>query len=303
VKAIAAGAGFSLALLTNGQVFAWGYNGDGGLGQGTTSTSGCKCVPAALRVTGLSGVTAIAASGLAPQGLALLSDGSVKGWGSNDGGQLGNGCPAGNSATCPTPVTVGGVSGATAIATSGDHSLALLDNGTIVAWGDNRGGYLGDGSTGGPSTCYSSTPCSPTPVAVKSLNKVAGIATGLNLDLAVAPQPLNVFHIPRLHLINCRQCRVFGLRVMFPGPGIVEAKQAPRLGRAAVLSASKKPLLKSTRVKVTKAGTVKLKLHLTAVATRALKKKHKLPIRVLITYTPTGGSPARKTVTVTLRHY
>jgi hypothetical protein len=96
---------------------------------------------------------------------------------------------------------------------------------------------------------------------------------------------------------------VFGLRVLFPGPGIVEAKQAPRLGRAAVLSASKKPLLKSTRVKVTKAGTVKLKLHLTAVARRALKTKHKLRIAVLITYTPTGGSPARKTVTVTLRHH
>ena len=139
----------------------------------------------------------------------------------------------------------------------------------MLAWGDNRGGYLGDGSTGGPSTCYSSTPCSPTPVAVKSLNKVTGIATGLNLDLAVAPQPLNIFHVPHIPLINCRQCRVIGLRVMFPGPGIVEIRQALRSSRAAVLSASRKPLIKTTRVKLTKAGRATLKLALTAAARRS----------------------------------
>ncbi len=301
VKAIAAGAGFSLALLTNGQVYAWGYNADGELGQGTLSTSGCKCVPTAVQVTGLSGVTAIAASGFAQGGLALLTSGTVKGWGFNDGGQFGSGCPTGNTATCPTPVTVGGVSGATAIATSGDHSLALLHDGTMLAWGDNRGGYLGDGSPGGPSTCYSITPCSPTPVAVKSLNKVTGIATGLNLDLAVAPQPLNIFHVPHIPLINCRQCRVIGLRVMFPGPGIVEIRQALRSSRAAVLSAGKKPLIKPTKAKLRRAGRATLKLALTAAARRTLKK-HKLRIRVLITYTPTGGSPRSKTVTVTVRH-
>ncbi len=302
VKAIAAGAGFGLALSSDGHVYAWGYNADGELGQGTISSSGCRCVPAAVQVTGLSGVTAIAASGFAQGGLALLANGTVKGWGFNDGGQFGSGCPTGNTGTCPTPVAVSGVSGATAIATGGDHSLALLGNGTMLAWGDNRGGYLGDGSTGGPSTCYSFTPCSPTPVAVKSLNKVTGIAAGLNLDLAVAPQPLNIIHFPHVPLINCRQCRVIGLRVRFPGPGIVEVRQALRSGRAAVLSAAKKPLIKPASFKVTKAGTLKLKLHLTDAARRALRKKHKLQIRVLFRYAPTGGSPASKTVTVTVRH-
>ena len=69
-----------------------------------------------------------------------------------------------------------------------------------------------------------------------------------------------------------------------------------------MLSASKKPLIKKTKVKLIRAGRATLKLALTAAARRTLKK-HKLRFRVLITYTPTGGSPASKTVTVTVRRH
>ena len=84
VTAIAAGGEFSLALLSNGHVMAWGQGEEGKLGDGIINNSN---VP--VEVTGLSEVTAISAGG--KHALALQSDGRVKAWGSNKEGQLGNG--------------------------------------------------------------------------------------------------------------------------------------------------------------------------------------------------------------------
>lgn len=90
--------------------------------------------------------------------LALLADGSVMAWGSNEYGQIGNGGGSSGNITglpCPCqqyPVLVSGLGGAgtlagvTAIAAGGDHSLALLEDGSIVGWGRNDRGQLGDGT-------------------------------------------------------------------------------------------------------------------------------------------------------------
>lgn len=110
VKAIAAGRHFSLALLTNGTVMAWGENTFGQLGDGTTVSS-----DAPVAVAGLSGVTAIAAG--AEFSLALLSNGTVMAWGLNEHGRLGDGTITGpetcnSSLPCSTtPVPVSGLSG------------------------------------------------------------------------------------------------------------------------------------------------------------------------------------------------
>jgi alpha-tubulin suppressor-like RCC1 family protein len=140
VVAIAAGGMHSLALKSDGTVLAWGSNGFGELGNGTTTNS---LLPG--RATGFGGEVAAIAAGDGFT-LALRSDGTVLGSGINTNGQLGDGTTTNRL----TPVQVAGLgpsSGAVAIAAASAHSLALKGDGTVVAWGSNSGGRLGDGTT------------------------------------------------------------------------------------------------------------------------------------------------------------
>jgi hypothetical protein len=92
----------------------------------------------------LGGVKAIAAG--ETHGLALLANGTVWAWGGNSRGQLGDG----STADKDLPVQVlglggpGVLTGVKAIAAGGEHSLALLSDGTVLAWGANPEGQLGD---------------------------------------------------------------------------------------------------------------------------------------------------------------
>jgi len=86
-------------------------------------------------VPGLSGVTTVAAS---DHSVALLSDGTLRAWGRNNYGQLGNG----TFTHSDEPVTVSGLSGVIGIA-AGDHTVALLNDGTLRAWGRNDYGERG----------------------------------------------------------------------------------------------------------------------------------------------------------------
>jgi len=162
---------------------AWGSNHAGQLGTGNEAGSD---VPVA--VPGLSGVTALSTGSPSDCGgsncgghtLALLSNGTVMAWGSNGHGQLGNGSFSGpevcNSLPCSrTPVAVSGLTGVIAIAAGGEASLALLSNGTVMAWGFNHLGELGNGTTED----------SDVPVPVAGLSNVTGIAAGGAHSLAV----------------------------------------------------------------------------------------------------------------------
>jgi alpha-tubulin suppressor-like RCC1 family protein len=175
-ESVAAGEGSGFALLENGTVMAWGNNGAGELGDGTITQ---RNVP--VEVSGLSGVSAIAAG--ESHTLALLANGTVEAWGYNNYGQLGNGATGGPD-TCEsevpcstTPMPVSGLSEVKAIAAAGNHSLALLKNGTVMAWGDDTWGQLGDGSSGS-ATCTESLPCSTTPLKVQGLSGVKAISAG-----------------------------------------------------------------------------------------------------------------------------
>ncbi len=193
VRAIAAGDGHSLALLENGTVMAWGRNDEGQLGIGTTTgpetcMSELPCSTTPVQVNGLSGVKAIAAG--YNDSLALLENGTVMAWGEGQWGQLGNGteglASCGDELLCnPTPIAVRGLGGVTAIASGFTQSLALLENGTVMAWGLNGAGQLGIGTTAGPESCGWEIPCSRTPVAVSGLDNVTAIATGGLHDLAL----------------------------------------------------------------------------------------------------------------------
>ena len=185
VSAIAAGEAFGLALLSNGTVMAWGTNQRGELGNGsTTGPETCvegliACSRAPVPVPGLSNVTAIAAGG--EVALALLQSGKVMAWGRNVWGQLGNGSASEYS---DVPVEVQSLSNVTAISTGGTSSLALLNSGAVVAWGDNDSGQLGIGTTTGPQQCGESA-CSTAPLAVSGLSGVKSLAGGWIHNLAL----------------------------------------------------------------------------------------------------------------------
>ncbi|HEY4427319.1 MAG TPA: hypothetical protein VGN08_03870 [Solirubrobacteraceae bacterium] len=141
IKQVVAAGHYSLALLNDGTVRAWGGNLMGQLGNGTRQESTTPVV-----VKGLSNVTQIAASGC--HVIALLSNGTVMTWGGNAWGELGNGTSGNGSegAASLVPIPVSGLSGVVAVAAGGGDDVALLGNGTVVGWGENKYGVLGDGT-------------------------------------------------------------------------------------------------------------------------------------------------------------
>jgi alpha-tubulin suppressor-like RCC1 family protein len=153
-------------------VVGFGTNSAGRLGNGTTSDAS----QTPTTVFGLTGV--IATAGSQEDGYALRSDGAVWSWGSNGGGQLGNGssgvatepAPFGNNGRpfdSPVPVQVQGLSSIVAIA----PGLALKSDGTVWSWGTNDMFQLGDGNT-------DDTAIASTPVQVSGLTNAVAIAGG-----------------------------------------------------------------------------------------------------------------------------
>jgi alpha-tubulin suppressor-like RCC1 family protein len=74
---------------------------------------------------------------------ALLSDGTVRCWGNNDDGQLGDG----TTTDRPRPAVVARLSNVTAITAGQDHTCALRANFDLLCWGRNQFGQLGDATT------------------------------------------------------------------------------------------------------------------------------------------------------------
>ncbi|MEN6351441.1 MAG: hypothetical protein ABFD08_18875, partial [Syntrophomonas sp.] len=139
ITAISCGEGHSLALKSDGTVWAWGYNEYGQLGDGGTTD---QSTPE--QVQGLSGlITTVACGDL--YSMVLKSNGSVQSWGYNHSGQLGDG----TTTTRLSPVEVENLShevGDIASISAGcGFSLALKSDGTIMAWGNNYYGSLGNG--------------------------------------------------------------------------------------------------------------------------------------------------------------
>jgi hypothetical protein len=133
-------------LCADGTVAAWGYNNYGQLGTGDTVTRRNPVIVEPLGA--LAGKRVIAVAAGAYHSLALCSDGTVAGWGYNDEGELGDGSTA--RRMIPVATDHGGVLAGRKVAMirSGQyHTLARCTDGTVVSWGYNPRGQLGDGST------------------------------------------------------------------------------------------------------------------------------------------------------------
>ncbi|NLI74764.1 MAG: regulator, partial [Euryarchaeota archaeon] len=116
--AITAGTFHSIALKSDGTVWAWGRNSNGQLGIGNTTNRHSP-----VQVPGLTDVTAITAGYY--HSIALKSDGTVWAWGLNNYGQLG----IGNTTDQHSPVQVPGLTDVTAITAGHYHSIALKSDG------------------------------------------------------------------------------------------------------------------------------------------------------------------------------
>ena len=143
VATLALGGEHSCAATLGGAMRCWGRNREGQLGNGTAVDSA-----AVVDVAGLSGgVRAIAAGYF--HSCAVVSNGRVKCWGSNEYGELGNGGATGSGARSALPVDVVGISDAIDVVAGRYFTCALRSGGGVRCWGDNTNSALGNGSSGG----------------------------------------------------------------------------------------------------------------------------------------------------------
>ena len=162
VVAIAAGDHHSVALTSSGQVFTWGLNGSGALGNGTTTNSNTPIQVA-------TGAIAIGAGDHFT--LFVKSDGSVWGTGANQDGTLGDGTYTSRT----SPVQMSGVSSAVAVGGGKNHTLVLRSDGTVLATGRNAVGQMGNSTTTDRWTA----------AAVPALSNIVGIAAGKDFSVAL----------------------------------------------------------------------------------------------------------------------
>ncbi len=137
VSDIALGDRHTCAVTVGGVVKCWGRNFEGQLGDGTKENRATPVKTAALS----SGAVAVAAG--SEHGCAVTSGGGVKCWGKNTHGQLGDGTQTDRL----IPVSVSGLkSGVIAITAGAAHTCALTSTGSVMCWGSNWRGQLGDDS-------------------------------------------------------------------------------------------------------------------------------------------------------------
>ncbi|WP_437833130.1 RCC1 domain-containing protein [Sorangium sp. So ce1153] len=134
-----AGASRSMAFDMSGVIWVWGASSYGQIGNGSSGTN--QVTPTSVILPG--GAAAISAGW--HHSLAVSTGGSVWSWGRNNNGQIGNGTSGTTNRTTPYQVALGGT--AAAVAAGGGHSLTLLSDKTVKAWGYNGQGQLGLGST------------------------------------------------------------------------------------------------------------------------------------------------------------
>ena len=167
-----AGGYHSLAIGSDGYVYAWGLNDHGQLGNHTTSNSSTPVRVHGPGNTG-EGLKAIQVAAGAWNSMALAADGTVYTWGGISKG-CGYDCfsPQNVPMAVKDPSDASGVFHAVQISTSWSFDMALGQDGYVYTWGYNTNGQLGNNTNDGTST----TVFHPTPSRVFASNKSTAAA-------------------------------------------------------------------------------------------------------------------------------
>ncbi len=166
IVAIAAGELHGLALASDGTIWAWGNNLYGQLGDGTTTT---QLIP--VQIPGLSGMTALGAGGY--HSAAVKGDGTLWSWGNGLFGELGIGD---RPPVLPVPTQALGLAAVSAVDAGVHHTVALTEDGSLWACGNNIYGQIGDGTNTD----------APVAVPVQGIALVIDVGAGLDFTIAVA---------------------------------------------------------------------------------------------------------------------
>jgi len=165
---VAAGYYHSLAIDWSGNLWAWGYNSYGALGDGTTTN---KSTPVQIKSGTKFATVAAGNSYVYSHSLAIDLSGNLWVWGDNYYGQLGDGTTTQRN----SPVQIKSGTKFNVVAAGYGHSLAIDNDGNLWAWGRNNYGQFGDGTTTDKST----------PVQIKSGTKFTTVAAGNYYSLAI----------------------------------------------------------------------------------------------------------------------
>jgi alpha-tubulin suppressor-like RCC1 family protein len=164
--ALATGERHACAVRLDGTVVCWGADDTGQLGDGGGADQRTP-----IAVPDVTGATAVVAgSGFS---CALLADRSTVCWGDDRDGEIGDGAPG---ATPRAPTAVLGLGGARSLSAHWHHVCAVLVDGSVLCWGSNSSGQLGDGTQVNRAQ----------PVPVPGLQNVVSVATGLSHTCAMS---------------------------------------------------------------------------------------------------------------------
>ena len=216
IAQVAAGVNFSMALHQDGTVFTWGSDLVGTLGDGAPSGSGISSATPVQVLdfedssNPLANVVSIGVGSL--HAFAVQSSGELRAWGTNAEGQLGtNGLPLTFSDIAIGVLDVSGVgrlTGVRAITGGGGHSIALLENGTVLTWGFNGDGQLGTGGTtstllpvpvGGLASIFAVTASAAHSLALEET--LPGVAD-LDVQLSASPDPVVPVNNPLTYTVT-----------------------------------------------------------------------------------------------------
>ena len=176
VVQVTVGSNHMLALTSTGEVYGWGDNAGGDLGQGGSDTTATSTPVKIDFPAGTAIVSLDAGNGVS---YAVTSTGEVYAWGGNSSGELGVGSKDAGAHTAPQLVP--GLSGIKEVSTNDvapeAFTLALSESGEVYSWGNERAGQLGNGVGNEKGYVLS-------PAAVPGVSDVAQIATGAGYALA-----------------------------------------------------------------------------------------------------------------------
>lgn len=186
IVSLDAGNGVSYAVTSAGEVYAWGGNSSGELGDGTRDEV-AHATPQL--VPGLSGVKEVSTNDIAPVAftLALTETGQTYAWGSEYTGQLGNGVDSLHGEEYVlTPTAISGVGDVSQIATGGEYALAVTSTGLVYGWGYDYCGELGNGGSGCSGPGVEDTPVQVPIPDGEHITSVAAASVGPGHSLAAS---------------------------------------------------------------------------------------------------------------------